>query len=237
LRSTATLKPSSHVRTIVLQAVGFDLDGTLLVADQDRETLLHAACDRVGAPRLAREDYLRAHRDQQGDADREAVFATLLAPCDTSVDPADLAAAYDDLVTAATGPLPGAAALVTRLRERHAVGLLTDGPVETQERKLDHVGWADLFDAVVITGALPAPKPDERAFEALCEALGAPPGATAYVGDAPEPDIAGAAAAGLHPVQVLYEGGPDPHPDAVATVERAELVERLPTVLDALGDS
>jgi len=220
----------------VLQAVGFDLDGTLLVADRDRETLLHAACDRVGAPRLAREDYLRAHRDRQGGADREAVFAALLATYDTSVDPAALAGAYDDLVTAATGPLPGAADLVRGLREQYGVGLLTDGPVETQERKLDHVGWADLFDAVVVTGSLPAPKPDERAFEALCEALDAPPEATAYVGDAPAPDIAGAAAAGLLPVQVLYDDGPDPHPAAAATVERAELVERLPTVLDALGD-
>jgi putative hydrolase of the HAD superfamily len=220
----------------VLQAVGFDLDGTLLVAGRDRESLLHAACERVGAPRLAREAYLRAHRRQQGAADREAVFATLLADHETDVGAAELAAAYDAVVEAATGPLPGAAPLVDRLRERYRVGLLTDGPVGTQRRKLDRVGWTELFEAVVVTGGLDAPKPDERAFTALCEALDAPPGATAYVGDDPEADIAGAATAGLYPVQVLYEDGPEPHPDAVATVERSRLAERLPPVLEGLDD-
>jgi putative hydrolase of the HAD superfamily len=236
-KPTATLKPGSHVQAVVLQAVGFDLDGTLLVADQDRESLLHAACDRAGVPRLSREAYLRAHRRQQGGADREAVFAALLADRGIDADAAALAATYDDVVGEATAPLPGAAALVTRLRERHAVGLLTDGPVGTQRRKLDRVGWTDLFDAVVVTGGLEAPKPDRRAFEALCEALDAPPARTAYVGDNPEADIAGAAAAGLHPVQVLYEGGPEPHPDAAATVERASLAEALPTLLDEVGDA
>jgi putative hydrolase of the HAD superfamily len=220
----------------VLQAVGFDLDETLLVADRSREALLHAACDRVGAPRLSRGAYLRAHRNQQGRADREAVFATLLADHDTDTDPAELAAAYDAVVTQATGALPGAADLVRELRERFRVGLLTDGPARTQRRKLERIGWTDLFDAVVVTGSLSAPKPDTRAFEALCEALDAPAERTAYVGDDPEADITGAADAGLHAVQVLYEGGPDPHPDAAATVERAALPAELPAVLDSLGE-
>ncbi|MFB6206086.1 MAG: HAD family hydrolase [Haloglomus sp.] len=220
----------------MLEAVGFDLDGTLLVADETRETLLHAACDRVGAPRLSREAYLRAHRAQQGEADREAVFGALLTEhgAKTTVDPAELAAAYDALVTEATGPLPGAVDLLERLCERYRVGLLTDGPVETQREKLVRAGLEDLFDAVVVTGSLDAPKPDNRAFETLCETLDAAPKRTAYVGDAPGPDIAGAAAAGLHAVQVLYEGGPDPHPDAAATVERAHLAAELPVVLDGL---
>lgn len=219
----------------MLEAVGFDLDGTLLVADRDRETLLHAACDRVGAPRLSRAAYLRAHRARQGGADREAVFAALLADRrGDGIDPAALADAYDTVVTEATAPLAGADRLAAGLRERYRVGLLTDGPVGTQRRKVARAGWTDLFDAVVVTGALPAPKPDERAFTALCEALDTAAEATAYVGDAPEADIAGAAAAGLHAVQVLYEGGPDPHPDATATVERSRLVERLPALLDGV---
>lgn len=220
----------------MLQAVGFDLDETLLVADRSREALLHEACDRVGAPRLPRAAYLRAHRDRQGGADREAVFAALLADRGSETDPAALTAAYDAVVAEATGPLPGAADLVGDLRERFRVGLLTDGPVATQRRKVDRAGWTDLFDAVIVTGSLSAPKPDAGAFVALCESLDAPPGATAYVGDDPRADIAGAADAGLHPVQVLYEGGPDPHPDAAATVERAALAEALPAVLDSLAE-
>lgn len=231
---TATLKPHTPERAVVIRAVGFDLDGTLLVAERSREALLHAACDRAGVPRLSRAAYLRAHRERQGGADREAVFAALLAAEGVDADPAALAAAYDAVVAESTGPLPGAADLVAGLGDRYRVGLLTDGPVETQRRKLERAGWTDLFDAVVVTGSLSAPKPDERAFGALCEALGVPAEETAYVGDAPEADIAGAAAAGLRSVQVLYEGGPDPHPDATATVERPGLADDLPAVLESL---
>lgn len=219
-----------------MQAVGFDLDETLLMAGRDRESLLHDACGRVGAPRLSREAYLRAHRDQQDGADREATFAALLADYEADTDPAELATAYDAAVTEATAPLPGAAALVRELRDRYRVGLLTDGPVRTQRRKLERVDWTELFDAVVVTGSLPAPKPDIGAFEALCDSLDAPRGQTAYVGDDPEADVGGAAAAGLRAVQVTYEGGPDRHPDVAATVERAALADELPTVLDSLGE-
>jgi putative hydrolase of the HAD superfamily len=54
------------------------------------------------------------------------------------------------------------------------------------------------------------------------------------VGDRPEVDVGGAAAAGLRAVQVVYPGGPDPHPDADATVDRADLVETFPAVLRSL---
>jgi putative hydrolase of the HAD superfamily len=57
---------------------------------------------------------------------------------------------------------------------------------------------------------------------------------TAYVGDHPENDVAGASEAGLTPVQVLYEAGPPAHPAAAATVRRSELGKTLPGVLAAL---
>jgi putative hydrolase of the HAD superfamily len=86
----------------------------------------------------------------------------------------------------------------------------------------------------VITGDLPAGKPDERAFAAICAELGTAPTATVYVGDRPEVDIQGAADAGLATVQVVYPGGPDPHPAADTTIERSELVARLPEIIESL---
>lgn len=217
----------------MLRAVGFDLDETLLVPDRDRESLLRAACERVGAPPLSRAAYRRAHRAHQGEATREPVFAALLADHETDVTAAELAAAYDRAIAEAVAPVEGATGLIRDLRSRYPVGLLTDGPVAAQRGKLDRAGWTDLFDAVVVTGSLPAPKPDARAFAALSAALGveAP---LAYVGDQPEADIEGAADAGWYAVQVLYDGGPERSPAADAVVRRERLVADLPGVLAGL---
>ncbi|MFC7175933.1 HAD family hydrolase [Halosegnis marinus] len=217
-----------------VRAVAFDLDETLATVVRPRADLLATATDRADAPALSREEYLDAHAEHSGADTREPVFAALLDGRDTAATPADVAAAYREAVTDALAPVPGAPALVASLRERYPVGLLTDGPVATQEDKLDRLGWRALFDATVVTGSLPEPKPDAGAFLALAAALGVPVESVVYVGDHPVNDVEGARDAGMVPVQVLYDGGPDPHPDAAATVERDALAEALPTVLDGL---
>lgn len=224
----------------VIRAVGFDLDETLAVPERDRSTLLDEAVRTASAeeslPNLTREAYLRAHREHSGGDTREPVFAALVeehADSEGSVDPARLAAAYRRAVEDALVPVEGATDLVRTLRTSYRVGLLTDGPARTQRRKLEALGWAELFDAVVVTGELAAPKPDPRTFRRLLEELDAEPDEAVFVGDHPEVDVAGAADAGLYAVQVRYPGGPEPHPAADATVERAELADRLPGILES----
>ncbi|WP_336002299.1 HAD family hydrolase [Halorientalis halophila] len=212
-------------------AVAFDLDYTLAVTDRDRQALLDDATERAGAPPLARGDYLDAHGTVAATETRAPIFDRLLTD---GTDPETVATAYRRAIEDALEPVAGVADLLEALREDYRVGLLTDGPQTAQRGKLDELEWAGLFDAVVITGTLPAGKPDERAFAAICSELGVEPVETAYVGDRPEVDVAGAAAAGLATVQVCYPGGPDPHPAADATVARDELVETLPDILAAL---
>jgi len=101
--------------------------------------------------------------------------------------------------------------------------------VRAQQAKVDALGWADLFDAVVITGSLDAGKPDARAFQAELDALGTTAEETIYVGDSAELDIAGARAAGLRAIHVLDDGAASPEADA--TIERDVLAERLPAVV------
>lgn len=214
-----------------MKAVGFDLDYTLAVPERDRATLMREALDSVGAPPVSREEYKRAHEADLATETREPIFAAILRDYDDDTDPADLAAAYRERILDALVPVPGVEALVDRLRREYRVGLLTDGPLRAQRSKLEELGWTDLFDAVVVTGGLPAGKPDRRAFDALLEELDAAPDETAYVGDQPETDVAGAKHAGLYAVQVVYDGGPDTHPDADAVVRREGIADRLPGVL------
>jgi putative hydrolase of the HAD superfamily len=224
----------------VIHAVGFDLDETLAVPERDRSTLLSEAIRAADADSLladlTRDSYLRAHREHSGDRTREPVFAALVEEHaeNGDVDPARLAAAYRRTVEEALVPVEGAADLVGTLRESYRVGLLTDGPVRTQRGKLETLGWTELFDAVVVTGELPEPKPDPRTFRRLLDDLGVDPREAAFVGDHPEADVAGAADAGLYAVQVRYPGGPDPHPGADAVLDRDALAERLPGLLASL---
>lgn len=219
------------MRPAVLRAVGFDLDDTLAVTTRDRAAILAEATQAASARRVDRQEYLRAHDDHAAEGEsREPVFRALVDD-DRAGEAAE---AYRGAVEAALAPVDGAETVLRRLRDRYRVGLLTDGPARAQRSKLETLGWTDGFDATVVTGDLGTPKPDPAAFEALLSALGAEASATAYVGDHPERDVAGAAAAGLLAVHVR---GPDddPAPDADAVVRREELAA-LPGVLDALQD-
>ncbi|MFB6143316.1 MAG: HAD family hydrolase [Halorientalis sp.] len=212
-----------------LAAVVFDLDDTLAVTDRPRQALLDAATARVGAASIDRADYLDVHGSANATETRAPIFERL-----GDADPTALATAYRAAVGDALEPVPGAADLVRALRETYRVGLLTDGPSVAQRDKLERLGWSDLFDAVVVTGELAESKPHADAFGAICAELAVEPGATAFVGDRPDVDVAGAGAAGLHPVQVTYPDGPPRHPAAEATVERARLAADLPDVLAGL---
>lgn len=217
-----------------IRGVAFDLDYTLTVPTRDRETLLSEAVAAVGAPAISREEYLATHRAHLTDESREPIFSDLLGRRETEADPGALATAYREAVTGALVPVEGVERLLESLREQYRVGLLTNGPARAQRAKLERLGWTDSFDAALVTGELPAGKPDGAAFEALVDALGTEPAETVYVGDDVRDDVGGAADAGLLPVQVLSAEGPPVDPRAVAAVDRGSLSRDLPDLLAAL---
>jgi putative hydrolase of the HAD superfamily len=211
---------------MAIRAVVFDLDYTLAVPERDRQSLLDEATEAAGVRPIDRTEYLDAHGADIASETRAPIFDALL----DRGDPGEVASAYRQAVEDALVPVDGAAALLRDLRESSRVGLLTDGPVRAQWGKLEALGWTDSFDAVVVTGALPAGKPDERAFEAILDALGTGPGETAFVGDHPEADVRGAAAAGMVTVQVLG-GRHGRAPEADAAIDREHLEEGLRNLL------
>lgn len=219
---------------VTIRAVAFDLDYTLAVPTSDRTTILRNAAAATGAPALSRGEYLDAHSRNLTSETRTPIFEHLLAERGSDADPAALATEYRERIADALVPIDGAREFLSLLRETYTVGLLTNGPRVAQRDKLETLGWTDAFDVALVTGELEAGKPDRRAFEALLDELGTAPEETAYVGDDVDADIGGADAAGLVPVQVVFEEGPDPDPRAAAHVERDALVETLPSLLPEL---
>lgn len=86
------------------------------------------------------------------------------------------------------------------------VGALTNAGDRVTRDKLDALGAAELFDALVTRDTLGVGKPAKRVFLLACERLGAPPERTAYIGDELEADALGAVNAGLVAVWLRRAG-------------------------------
>jgi len=80
------------------------------------------------------------------------------------------------------------------------LGVITNGPVEWQQRKLQALGIASSFDTILISEAEGIQKPDARIFARGVERCGTEASETMFVGDHPDADVAGSRAAGLLPV-------------------------------------
>ena len=217
-----------------ISTVVFDLDYTLAVTETDRQTLLDRATAAIDAPPMTREAYLEAHGRHLTTDDRKPIFADLLAEHDSDVSPADLAQAYREAIAESLAPVDEAERLLSDIRGRYRLGLLTNGPLLAQSSKIEALDWEALFDAIVVTGQLDAGKPDKRAFAAILEKLDADPEESVYIGDDVEKDIQGASEAGLFAIQVLFPDGPERDPAADAYVEREQLREELPAVIESL---
>ena len=97
--------------------------------------------------------------------------------------------------------------LLRRLKPR-PLGIVSDGFLPAQQLKLDALGLAGLFDAVVFTEALgrDAWKPSPRPFEALGRRLAVEASACAYVADNPAKDFAAPNALGWRTIQFRRPG-------------------------------
>jgi putative hydrolase of the HAD superfamily len=114
------------------------------------------------------------------------------------------------------------------------VALVTDGDPEGQRAKLDALGLAAAFDAVVLSDELGRlwRKPEPRPFVLAASLVGVRPVDVVVIGDRPDKDVAGAQRAGMRAVRVRtgeYASVPDPEPpwrQAADVIEAVRLVIR-----------
>jgi putative hydrolase of the HAD superfamily len=114
-------------------------------------------------------------------------------------------------------------------RFRRPIGLVTNGPAETQRRKIDLLGLSEVVDFAVVSGEFGVEKPDPRIFAEALRLGEESAEETVFVGDSAEYDIAGARAAGIRSVWVNRTGHPWTLGAARPDVEVADLagVRRL----------
>jgi HAD superfamily hydrolase (TIGR01509 family) len=205
-------------------AVLFDAGGTLIHVDGARVCeaagvgFERAAFRRAEAAAVEAVRALVLERPESKDAERLPLYIdTMLLALGVSAaslrrEALGRIAAEHARANLWSQPGEGAAMTLGELRRRGyrvAVVSNADGRVRGL---LEAAGLAAHLEFVLDSAEVGVEKPDPRIFHAATQRLGLPPGACAYVGDIYEIDVAGAAAAGLHPV--LIGDGPAPGPVA-----------------------
>jgi putative hydrolase of the HAD superfamily len=116
-------------------------------------------------------------------------------------------------------------------------GIITNGELALQARKVEKIGVAGRMEHVIASGDVGVAKPDPRVFAHAVERFGVAPSEAVYVGDRVRVDALGAAAAGLVGVWIDRDerGWGEFETDAAAAgIRRIVSLAELPAVLAAL---
>jgi putative hydrolase of the HAD superfamily len=191
---------------MAVQAVVFDLDGTLLDRRSSFERFMRdqwQRFSRVLQP-VAQAEYVRTMiaRDRDGYAPRDELFGGLLARFELPSELAEtLLRDYRAGFPSACVLFPDAAETLSSIRAAGLrLGLITNGSVHMQSRKLECVALKSAFDAILISDAEGVSKPHPEIFRRALERLTIRPEHAVFVGDHPDVDVYGARSAGMKAV-------------------------------------
>lgn len=199
-----------------IRAVGFDFDHTLGIDNKLERVAFLRLLDRACADdarylgtlaeEIERIDALLARQRSGACTIEEAVERFMHERgCTAAVRYVDeYKRMCVEMVESFVIPEPGVRDMLAELRARGIpCAILTNGWSPLQQQKARRAG----FDGgVVVSADIGIQKPEPRAFAALSQALGVPPEETAFVGDTPSSDVAGALRAGMFAVWLDAEG-------------------------------
>ena len=118
--------------------------------------------------------------------------------------------------------LADASSFIKLIARKAQIGIITDGPVESQSRKIAVLGLGSLANAVVLTDkwGIEFRKPHERAFIEVERALKLEGSSLVYVADNPAKDFDAPRKRGWQTVRVRRPGGQHHH-----VVVRSDLLD------------
>lgn len=96
--------------------------------------------------------------------------------------------------------------------QEYPLGLITNGALSTQSKKIDVTGIRDFFDCIVISEEVGCAKPNPAIFHYACSQLHCVPEECYFIGDSWENDVLGSLSAGMNAVWINTEHQPLPEP-------------------------
>jgi putative hydrolase of the HAD superfamily len=217
-----------------VQAVFFDLDGTLLDRRRSFERFVRDQWHRFAhfLKAVDREEYVQSliELDRDGYAPREVLFTSMIAQFELLSDLAEtLLNDYRAGFSSACSLFPDATQTLSSLRASGLkLGLITNGSVRMQSAKLACLALSPMLDTILISDAEGISKPNCRIFHRALERLSVNSAHAVFVGDHPEVDVAGASAAGMRAIWRR-------DPSVSRVVEADGVIEELGDLLRLLG--
>jgi len=92
------------------------------------------------------------------------------------------------------------------LKKKYRLGLITNGTMHGQLRKLELSGLKDYFETVTVSAEIGVFKPGKKIFDLACEKMNCKAEDCFYIGDIPWRDIAGSYRAGMSPILICAHG-------------------------------
>ncbi len=224
-----------------MDAVLFDLDGTLVAYERSGREVLSAAFDRVDvSPFFEVEDYYERYEAFFEESRsithlRERIFADI---AETRGQPPELgvevAQAYEtERDHGRVFLLDGAGAVLEALADR-PTAMVTNGDPAMQKPKLESTGLSSYFETVVYAGYDAPAKPNPEPFHLALEAIDGSADRAVYVGNDPRADVGGAAAAGLDSVWLRNGSTATPDTEPTYTIDGLSDLFETP-ILDGTG--
>ncbi|WP_232686258.1 HAD family hydrolase [Halobacterium zhouii] len=209
-----------------MDALYFDLDGTLVAFERSFAEILADAAERADA------ELTPAEMERYGGAlgaaleSAEDPYATAARTAELAVDPAAFSDAMHEAEPAATAATPGAFEALDAVAGDHRLGVLTNGHGPMQRAKLDACGLSEYFEVVVASGEVGVGKPDPEIFAAAEERL--PAESYTFVADELDRVVRAAVDAGWRGIYLGEEESDD--------VPRIELLSELPDRFEAYSE-
>lgn len=197
-----------------IEAILFDLDGTLLDRKTSLQLFLTSQHQRLIAPvaDCPLESYhaLFIELDQRGLVWKDIVYQQLVVRFELPVDPTDLLDDYLAEWTNTSDLYPGTISLLENLSSSYRLGLITNGRSDLQRAVIEHHQLQIFFDSILISEEVGLSKPNPELYLRPLINWGLAPENVLFIGDHPLHDIKGAEAVGMtgilktdHPVVAI----------------------------------
>ncbi|UTH13633.1 HAD family hydrolase [Macrococcus equipercicus] len=190
----------------MLNAVLFDLDGTLLDRDKSLKMFLEDQYERYHEymVNVQRADFINyfIDFDDHGYVPKTAVYEQLFAALDISyIKPSDLLRDFDDKYPHFAYSYDDTLETLRRLQARgYKLGIITNGSTKHQTMIIDVLGLETLVTGFVISEEVGYRKPSPRIFEVMLDQLGERAEDCMFVGDHPDNDVRASRELGMIPV-------------------------------------
>lgn len=190
----------------MVQAVLFDLDGTLLDRDVCVRNCIESQflryADQLSPVTLKDFLALFTQLDQRGYVPKPIVYSRIgvqlglsLSLCQALTE--DYFISYPRFCVG----FQNTAEILAQLRHQGLrLAIVTNGLTSLQSAAIQALGIEGLFDVIVISETAGVRKPDRRIFDLTLDRLGVEPSQAVFVGDHPETDIRGAQEAGIRAI-------------------------------------